>query len=192
MYKLMSIKLLLILMSSVFSGEYKKLNSDTMLRGYCYVESVPHPSDLGGFAKSDNYPKSYPSFYKEGSDTLELRAFPNEFSVFDQQYKGFKLLLVNTATKSQFFHASDSRLPIVMQAKTNNGQWQDIEYLPQSFCGNSYHTVKLPPKSAWLFSVPHYTGNLKVTLRFKMKTLYSNEFNGYINQGQLKRNENQY
>jgi len=81
---------------------------------------------------------------------------------------------------------------IVTEAWVNH-KWQAIEYLPQSWCGNSYHHVYIQPKQYWEFDAPAYTGSIKTKLRFKLmngaSTLYSNEISAGINRGQLKEKE---
>lgn len=85
---------------------------------------------------------------------------------------------------------------MTMQAIDKKGIWRDIEYSPQSWCGNSYHTVVLPENSMWEFTSPVYHGGQKTKLRAKLlylsgsdrqkeSILYSNEIDGYINPGQF-------
>jgi hypothetical protein len=82
-----------------------------------------------------------------------------------------------------------------IQALDKQGQWNDIEYLPSSWCGNSYHHVKLAPGSYWSFVMPVYEGEIKTKLRAELdhigddrecgKTIYSNEIEGSINPAQF-------
>jgi hypothetical protein len=82
------------------------------------------------------------------------------------------------------------------------GIWKDIEYLPSSWCGNSYHTLTLEKMNYWAFTTPKYEGEIKTKLRIELKyldpkeksgkrrnrkemTIYSNEFEGSINPGQF-------
>ncbi|OQP39265.1 hypothetical protein A4D02_18250 [Niastella koreensis] len=95
---------------------------------------------------------------------------------------------------------------MTVQAKNPQGEWKDIEYLPRSFCGNSYHILTLEPNWYWKFLTPVYEGDFKTTLRIeltyidpkdkaeyfrqrKQLTLYSNEYKGSINPGQFWRKE---
>jgi len=167
------------------SQDEEVLNIKFMLRGYCFAASKPHKSDPGGFGASSNQPIEFPAYYKKKSNTAELIAYPNKHKSFFKKYKGFVLLLTNPTPKELQFEASDSRLSIVMQAKNKEGKWVNIEYLPSSWCGNSYHTLTLPINKAWSFIVPQYTGQFKTTLRFKFKNIYSNEFKGSINEEQF-------
>ncbi|HEY5745431.1 MAG TPA: hypothetical protein VIU12_05095 [Chryseolinea sp.] len=93
-----------------------------------------------------------------------------------------------------------------MQALNTEGEWLDIEYLPSSWCGNSYHILKLNPGMCWTFTVPRYEGDFKTRLRMEVRyinpkrnpekytrrakdelVLYSPEFEGSINPGQFWR-----
>lgn len=169
------------------------LNQNYMQYGYCYGIDKPDKGMSGTSEIYDNLPVNFPPYYLPESKGLELRAFPNEKSIFKKSYKGFKLILANTSDKNITLSTSDSRFPIVMQGKTENGEWKNIEFLPRSWCGNSYGTKILKPQKAWVFTAPIYKGNTKVKLRFKMEDIISNEFNGEINMGQFtnkKRNVN--
>ena len=75
-----------------------------------------------------------------------------------------------------------------------NAQRKPIEYLPSSWCGNSYHTVFLGPKQYWEFAAPRYNGKIKTRLRIRLEwqksqfqklTIYSNEFDGSVNAKQF-------
>lgn len=101
-----------------------------------------------------------------------------------------RLLLVNGTDAEVGFAASDSRLSIIQEAKDSDGNWKAIEFLPSSWCGNSYHRVFLPAKHYWEFSAPLYTGKMRTKLRFALPisdtvTIYSNEFEGSVNSGQF-------
>jgi hypothetical protein len=84
---------------------------------------------------------------------------------------------------------------LTVQAQNAQGQWRDIEYIPSSFCGNSYHRVFLAPGQYWQLSVPAYTGEQPTLLRAKLlvngrfskqpKPVYSNVFAGSINPAQF-------
>ena len=41
----------------------QKLNIEYKLRGYFVAGSQPHPNDLVGYARSENIPVEFPSFY---------------------------------------------------------------------------------------------------------------------------------
>ena len=167
------------------SGENLKLNIKYILRGYCYAGSQPNPGDLGGFWPSKNMPVNFPSFYIPKKKSTELIAFPNEKANFGKNYEGFKLVLANPTDKDVKMSASDSRLSIVMQAKIEGEKWRNIEYLPSSWCGNSYHTVTLPANKSWVFIAPIYNGKIKAKLRFVLGKITSNEFEGSINKEQF-------
>ena len=116
--------------------------------------------------------------------TLSLVALPSDQVPFANKYRGFKLLLINRSGAEAAFSASDSRIPIICEAKDESGQWKEIEYLPGSFCGNSGHRVFLPDGHYWEFASPAYSGGIKTKMRFKFlgaPLLYSNEFDGDIN-----------
>lgn len=191
--------LLFVLLNTFAFGQQaikplEDLNVNFMLRGYFYAGSkIEDKNAFGGFGRSDNYPKVI-SNMQAPQGFVSLIAKPDEETVFGEKYKGMKLLLINATNKEVGFAASDSRLYIVQEALDRDGKWKPIEYLPSSWCGNSYHTVFLGANEYWEFSAARYTGEIKTKLRFRLdkqsgKTdqtpIYSNEFEGSINPKQF-------
>jgi hypothetical protein len=75
-----------------------------------------------------------------------------------------------------------------------DGKWKPVEYLPSSWCGNSYHSVFLGPNEFWEFAAAKLNGTIKTKLRFRLQMssdkqkaghIYSNEFDGSINPKQF-------
>jgi hypothetical protein len=177
----------------------KKLNIDFMNRGYFYAYSTvskKNPQESGGWAVSDNQPQQ-----------IQTQSFPqNQFSVFIDTtkkdsfsllYEGFSVFVVNTTRDTIKLSAQDSRLYMKVQALNKDQQWKDIEYLPSSWCGNSYHVLELEPNAFWKFVMPAYEGKRKTKLRIclqyldsndphKQLIVFSNTIDGAINEGQFK------
>jgi hypothetical protein len=166
------------------------LTAAYMLRGYFYAGSHIRDRDaLGGFGSSDNYPRRLDR--RVPKNAISLVALPEEITAFDSEHRGFVVILANTTRRRVAFGASDSRLSIVREAVTSDGQWKPIEYLPSSWCGNSYHKVILAPGQYWSFAAPAYEGSINTRMRFalqvgpKQPPLYSNEFPGSVNEEQF-------
>ncbi|MEM6686567.1 MAG: WG repeat-containing protein, partial [Bacteroidota bacterium] len=177
--------------------ELKPFNIFAMNRGYFYASSpsVAELNGFGGWATSEN------QFQK-----AKKQSFPkNKFGIsvttetivpYNEKYKGHQLYVYNTTKDSIFFNAQDSRLYMNIQAKDEDGTWKDIEYIPSSWCGNSYHNVFLAKNSFWEFTIPKYEGAIATKLRVKLlyksdhkdkesQVLYSEEFDGSINPAQF-------
>lgn len=156
-----------------------------MVRGYFYAGG--ETEGLGGFATSKNTPIEIPGDLSPGRG-IQLIAEPRRTEAFGEN-AGFQVYLVNNGREDVRFDAQDSRLNIVREARDTEGNWHAIEYLPRSWCGNSYHTVKLPAGKAWKFVAPRYNGDFETELRFRLDTdsdpIYSNVFTGWINPGQF-------
>lgn len=177
------------------SAPLEDLNIDFMLRGYFYAGShIKDENAFGGFGSSDNFPKLIKSDVNPPKGKISLIALPDEETVFSSKYKGIKLLLVNSTDEKVGFSASDSRLYIVQEALDTDGKWKPVEYLPSSWCGNSYHTVFLGANEYWEFSAARFTGEAKTKMRFRLdqhnsstnkNPIYSNEFDGSINKKQF-------
>ncbi|MBS1613799.1 MAG: WG repeat-containing protein [Bacteroidetes bacterium] len=132
---------------------------------------------------------------------LKLVVASNERSVGSGNIylKGFNVIacyLANDSDSSIYFSTQDARLYMLMQAKDAAGNWQDIEYIQHSTCGNSYYNEALPKGEYWKFEVPAYTGSIKTKLRMKLdiegdgkRVIYSNEFAGSVNPAQFWRKQ---
>lgn len=167
------------------------LDVEFMLRGYFFAGSrIEDPEALGGFGPSGNLSQSLDGHLEKGADSISLFALPEVSAPFREGFAGFRVVLVNTTDQVQSFEASDSRLPIVRQAMTEQGDWKAIEYLPSSWCGNSSHRVFLERDHYWSFTAPVYDGPIQTKMRFALlrehsEPIYSNEFGGRINPGQF-------
>ena len=106
--------------------------------------------------------------------------------------------MVNTSQDTVYFDVEDSRMEMILEAKDADGQWRNIEFLPRTFCGNSYHMIYLAPDYHWSFDLPEYAGAFQTKLRAKLVyrkdyrtreslVIYSNEFDGSINPAQFWR-----
>ncbi len=181
------------------------LHIDYMNRGYFYAYSSA-TGHSGGWAESGNVPRKVPKKNRFAADKLSAWVDTLTSRPYVKRYHGLAVYVANNSSAPVTFNAQDSRLDIKAQALNKAGQWQDIEYLPSSWCGNSYHTVELPPKSYWRFVMPRYAGDFRTKLRLALTyaapavskemvagaekqeiVFYSNVFDGSINPGQLWR-----
>lgn len=178
------------------------LNIDFMNRGYFYAYSKPNNKDLGGFGGSDNFPKKISKSVTFTKKELSVVVHPELKDTIYGDNNAITVYIGNTTGGKINFNAQDSRLSMKVQALNSNGEWKDIEYLPSSWCGNSYHTLTLDSKHYWTFLTPIYEGEFKTKLRIELKyidptdksekrwdkneiTVYSNEYEGSINPGQF-------
>lgn len=180
----------------------KNLNIDFMNRGYFYAYSKPNKRDLGGFGSSSNMSKNISKSTNLKSNTLNVIVHPELMDTIYESNNAYTVYITNSTKKDITFNAQDSRLYMKVQALDSRGVWKDIEYLPSSWCGNSYHTLTLEPKKLWSFITPVYDGEFKTKLRIELKyidpndeskkrwekkeiTVYSNIYEGGINPGQF-------
>ena len=183
---------LLVLPLIAPARDLKPVDSQVMLRGYCLAGSRADTEAPGGYGTSDNFPAKLRNKDHGADGMISLVALPEERLTFAGSYEGFRLLLINRSNKEAALEASDSRLPIVQQARDKGGSWRSIEYLPSSWCGNSFHRVFLPAGTCWAFTAPRYTGKLRTKLRFVLEgqgPIYSNEFEGSINPSQFTKKQ---
>ena len=170
------------------------LNIDYMNRGYFYASSMSDEENTG-HGGSRNYSKMIPAGFPYEAGKLDVRIYPREKKQW-WNYEAMKLVVANASSDTVYFDAQDCRLYLNMQAKDRTGAWKDIEYLPNSWCGNSYHKLFLEPRHCWEFATPVYAGEFQTKLRAKlvcrksMKSgddgiFYSNEVDGSVNPAQF-------
>ena len=183
------------------------LNIDYMLNGYFYANSPSaHKQEyslFGGHSISGELPIENTKRHKFPENRLSLLVRTNERSTYRNHIAGYKTYITNASGDTVYFKAEDSRLEMMVEALNENGNWQSIEYLPQSFCGHSPHVLDLPPNHHWEFCIPEYAGAFKTKLRVKLvykvglksnKTtvIYSNQFTGSINPAQFWRRKGSF
>lgn len=176
------------------------LNLDYMRRSFYQVASatpLARYASLGGWYQSPNVAKPATGGRPPGQLTVQVEPSPHP-GAFDAATAGHRLAITNASADTAVFDAQDSSLYLTMQAQEASGQWRDIEYIPSSFCGNSYHQVFLAPGQGWQLVVPAYQGGLRTQLRVrvlqreankrnKARILYSNTFAGSVNPAQFWR-----
>lgn len=184
------------------SEALSNVDIDFMNRGYFYAYSKPNKKDYGGFGGSNNFPKKITKSHKFRQKALSVVVHPELKDTILGGYHAITVYVANTTGRTINFNAQNSRLYMKVQALSAKGEWRDIEYLPSSWCGNSYHTLALESKSFWIFQSPIYEGAFKTKLRIELTyidpadksaensekkeiTIYSNEYEGSINPGQF-------
>ena len=170
----------------------KCLDIDFMLRGYFHAgSSIEDPGAFGGFYKDGNIPKACTESIKQLSEKDSFQLVVQIDSQFvDQGVNHFKVFIINASAERLTLPAQDSRLYLKRQV-FYRGKWQDVEYLPSSWCGNSYHNVFIEPQQYWTFNAPCMKGEIEAKFRFELyvsedELYYSNEFDGSFNKKQLK------
>lgn len=179
-------------------ADKKQLNIDYMNRGYYYASSKykKELAGFGGWGSSDNSSKQISSDVIFSPNTLQIVIDTKQKTKWAEKYDAIKLFVANTSGDTLYFDAQDSRLYLKIQAQDKNGEWKDIEYLPSSWCGNSYHSLFLAPNELWEFATPVYQGEYRTKIRGELlykkskdqekdDIIYSNEIDGYINPGQF-------
>ncbi|HVK83384.1 MAG TPA: hypothetical protein VM513_04705 [Kofleriaceae bacterium] len=179
---------------AVRTSPYPPVDIPFMARGYFFASSeLDH--GLGGNGTFDNAPRpnTLLADVPGARSGLYVAVLPDSVAPFEQKFDGVRVVVVNDSLMPVPFQAQDSRLEILHEAKDEHGDWKPIEFLPSSWCGNSYHTLTLPAGRHWEFTAPHYTGTYATKLRVKVvagdhqheQVLYSNEFAGRINPTQF-------
>jgi hypothetical protein len=184
-----------LLLCSIGYGQTKKdLKIDFMLRGHIYAQSsIEDSTALGGYGGSDNLPKLISDKNIFSENGLFLKIDTTKITTLNDKFNGYKLYIANKSDTIVKLDASDSRLYVIAEI-IDKGEWKPIEYLPSSWCGNSYHDVFLKQNEYWEFIVPKFSGKIKTKLRYRLmvgkdKYIYSNEIVTSINKGQMTKKE---
>ena len=189
------IYLILFLITQVSIGQ-ECLNTKFKLRGYFYAgTSQIDTTAFGGFYEDDNAPKKLTNNVSKYSklNGLQIVVDTNLTTEFEKGLLGFKVFIINKSDSIIKLPAEDSRLYVKRQAFYKN-EWKDIEYLPSSWCGNSYHNVAINPNEYWDFTTPCLKGKIPTKFRFQLYInekliIYSNEFQGSFNKRQLRKEQ---
>ncbi len=174
---------------------FHDLNSSKMLRAYCYVESSVADT-LNNKYEWMNYPKKLKT--KFGEKKFGIMVDTTRNALFAKQYNGYYAYIFNASGNVVNIEVQDGRLNMIMQVKVDDG-WKDIEYIPSSWCGNSYYDVQLLDGEYWKLTIPKYDGEMEVEARLKFvvddeykdgiklseTVLYSNIFKVKVNPGQF-------
>ncbi|HBF21822.1 MAG TPA: hypothetical protein DDW81_17110 [Cryomorphaceae bacterium] len=183
--------------------ELQSLNIDYMNGGY-FIAFSEQPNSHGGYAESQNLPQKIDKALQLPEKELSVTVKTEVHDTLWKSYLGYRVIVANTTRKKIEFFAQDSRLYMKVQAKNPRGEWQDIEYLPSSWCGNSYHSVYLKKNEYWKLTTPVYEGDFETQLRIeleypdpddepenpwerKTRKIYSNEYAGSVNLAQFWR-----
>lgn len=165
-----------------------------MLRGNIYAtSSIIDTTAIGGFGKSNNFQKKIDSNSHFQKKELILNIDTTQLITYEKKYNGYRFFIINNMDSAIWLDASDSRLYVIAEVFYKN-KWQAIEYIPNSWCGNSYHKVCLNKGEYWEFRVPKFHGKIKTKLRYRLTLkndsfIYSNEIFTSINKKQLERKE---
>jgi hypothetical protein len=184
----------LLLFSLTYGQTKKDLKINFMLRGHIYAQSsIKDTAALGGFGGSDNLPKIISNNKIFSENGLFLKIDTTNIVTLNDKFNGYKFYIANKSDSIVKLVASDSRLYVIAEV-LYKGEWKPIEYLPSSWCGNSYHDVFLKQNEYWEFIVPKFSGKIKTKIRYRLiigkdKYIFSNEIDTSINKRQMTRKE---
>src|SRR5262245_35402238 len=134
---------------------------------YSAVSKLKNTDTRDGIGVRWNWPKKLGNKPWGAKGTASLVAFPEEAVAYGK-YRGMALRLINRGQGPAIFDGCDSGLPIIQEARDEQGRWREIEDTRSSWCGNSYHQLSLGANEYWEFAAPVYTGAIKTRIRFRL------------------------
>jgi len=163
--------------------QYKKLD---LSKWQLDTLKISAPMYGGKYAGYDNKSRKVDFSTNKG---FYLKVDTSDITVFADKYFGYKIYFINGTRDTVGIPAQDGRIKLIQQAKNEKDEWQDIENYINSFCGNSYHSVKILPNYYQIYTAPVTNGAFKTSFRFRLELsdtmIYSNEYLGTINKGQF-------
>lgn len=175
----------------------KVIDTEFMLRGG-FAAASPYKKEFdgfGGWGHSNNVSKKLMKTEKGKHSLFYIEIRKKEREKYPDQYKGYAFYVVNTSPDTIVFDAQDSWLYMTIQAVDEKGNWKPIQYIPGSWCGNSYHQLFLAQDEYWKFTMPKIKGAQKTRLRLALKYkdpttkedkyVYSNAIKASINPSQF-------
>jgi hypothetical protein len=183
------------------NARYKDLNINYKAPGCFFAQtsvSVPEKGP-GGYGRAGERPRPIVQTDSFCTGHTYLWVDTSQLSARDGKWNAYPVYLINHSDSIFSMYVNSSRLPILLEVYHEN-QWQIVEFLPTSDCGNSYHHVSLNKHEFWALAAPRYAGALKVSMRYvllgnapnKTPALVSNTFMGRINLKQITAPANPY
>ncbi len=107
-----------------------------------------------------------------------------------QNVKSFPIYIANLSNiDTALIQVQDGSFMMTVEAIDPNGKWKPIECWSNSWCGNSYFTLLVPPKHMYMTRGIKCSGSFSSTCRMKVyngkDSIYSNEFRMTINETQF-------
>lgn len=118
-----------------------------------------------------------------GVNEYEKESFKYSGKIY---YSSFPIFIKNISKDTLDIQSVNGYLFIGLEAKDRKGNWKPINQKP-FVCGTGVTSkIVLPPNEIIITSMFHYTGNYKTKLRLKYLDFVSREYDGSINEEQLK------
>jgi hypothetical protein len=182
------------------------MNIDYMLAGHFYADpALQNEKWWWSVPSVNNGPRLIQQENTFVPGALSIHVESKADTLFEDKYVGYSVSLANKSGKMVSFQTQDHRLDMIVQARNQQGEWKNIEYLPSSWCGNSYSNIDLKSGYYWQFTTPRFDGEFNTKCRIALKyinpdpelknqetTLFSNEFDGSVNLSQFWRIQNMF
>lgn len=127
-------------------------------------------------------------FHRSFSDSIEIL----QDDTLIQHVKSFPIYIANLSTNEvASLQTQDGSIMMIVQAIDKTGKWKPIEYWSNSWCGNSYFTIMIPPRHMLMTRGIKCSGDFYTKCRMmvsnKRDSIFSNEFYMSINETQFEK-----
>lgn len=100
-------------------------------------------------------------------------------------YDGFPVTIYNAEDKD-FIVGFGNHIPLELEALDKENNWKQIYGYRKYLCGTGIKYIMLKPKQIAIVFEPKLNGNFKTKLRYRLKNIVSNEFEGNIDEVYFK------
>ena len=104
----------------------------------------------------------------------------------EENYYNSHPVLVKNTDEQEIQIGYGLYIPLLLEAKNKNGQWQFIERYHAAGCGNCLNQIYFKPNEILITTSVIYKGAFTTKLRLRLGNNFSNEFTGNINITQFK------
>ena len=102
-----------------------------------------------------------------------------------KSFKSYPTYFINTSVKDTVILGTNSNIDALLEAKNAKDEWQRIEGIQLIVCATGRTLFVLPEKDTIITATAIHKGSFKTKLRMRFGPIYSNEFEGYINEQQF-------
>ncbi len=101
-------------------------------------------------------------------------------------YEGFPVTIVNNTSKDEII-GFGNHIPLELEFLNNKNEWQTVYGFRRYSCSTGIKAIALKKNEIVTVFEPRLSGNFKTKFRYKLANLFSNEFEGSIDEAMLSK-----
>jgi hypothetical protein len=101
-------------------------------------------------------------------------------------YEGFPVTIVNNTSKDEII-GFGNHIPLELEFLNRKNEWQEVYGFRRYSCSTGIKAIALKKNEMVTVFEPRLSGNFKTKFRYKLANLFSNEFEGSIDEAMLSK-----